>query len=238
MNYCKYIPDPDNIFRRIYIDIITDVSLKVSWILKDRKRLKKPIRFIVEYNQNYNDPFLWEQAAEVIDEYSAEINRPTPTGKINRLGIRVRAIDADSLEYVSFVVPGFGKLSERQWNYISTLIRRYSLVPRNSIFTPGILLKRRWYGPRCRCVSDYTREISDSYCTICYGTGIAGGYWKAWEGRLIDLTPRQMITRRDPHLTRGVTDAQVVAGILPAVIPVDTGDADIHILVFDITREW
>lgn len=222
-NYWTYI-EPGNVFRRVFVDDIVINHYKVRWELQPRFHKKPPLIFTVQFNQNFNDPDLWLDVVTVVDEYSAEFDAPLITGRIIRSGIRIKLVDSENNEYYSFPIPGFGKLTERQWNYIRTITRRYSLIPRNNVFLRGALLKRKWFGPDCQCRHDFTREITDTYCKVCYGTGKAGGYWKAWEGRLIDISPKMMITKRDPHMTRGVVDAQVVSAILPSVVPVDTED--------------
>lgn len=229
MSWLKYIPDPSNQFRRVYVEPLPDNQLKVSWQLKRNHPLKQPIKFQVEYNENYSDPEFWETGAEVINKTDVVLIRPQRSGRINRLGIRVKAIDKNELIVYSFVVPAFGLLTERQWCYILSIIRRHTVYPRNAPYNIGYLLKRRWFGTPCSCRNDITKEIVDTYCEICYGTGIAGGYWKAWEGRLIDVSTKNIITRRDPHLTRGVVDAQVISGVIPAIIPVDVGDVWVNI---------
>jgi hypothetical protein len=48
--------------------------------------------------------------------------------------------------------------------------------------SPGLLLKRKKFGQACpRCLDWDTKEITDSSCPICYGTGIVGGYYPGIE---------------------------------------------------------
>jgi hypothetical protein len=43
--------------------------------------------------------------------------------------------------------------------------------------TPIVILKRRRWGVRCKCVDKISREIVRSSCRECWGTGFIGGYW-------------------------------------------------------------
>lgn len=215
----------DPIFRRIIPHYNFDGGLTVFWEFKPTANIKEPFTCQIEINPEYNDPQAWTAIGDpVVNQLYAEATLPPLTGKLIKTGVRIHITDANNLDTYSFVQTIMGNLSYRQWNYVKVIQRRYNLHARNLIAFPGVLLKRKLFGPDCRCRDPITREITDTYCTLCYGTGIAGGYWKAWNGRLIDLSPRVEVTRRDPHLLRGPTDAQLVTAMLVSPVPVTTED--------------
>jgi hypothetical protein len=83
-------------------------------------------------------------------------------------------------------------LDERGWLQAMELARLAALAYDNSPdASPGCLLKRRVWGPRCpRCTDRATRQIVEPECPVCYGAGVAGGYYPPVECRAI-LQPRR-----------------------------------------------
>ena len=92
-----------------------------------------------------------------------------------------------------------GLLSRKDWRYARDIIRREYLQQKYD-GTEGQLLVRKKFGRACtRCLDWDTREVTDSDCLLCYGTGILGGYYPAvnytittaanWNRKIIDGDP-------------------------------------------------
>ncbi|KYK22702.1 hypothetical protein AYK24_00310 [Thermoplasmatales archaeon SG8-52-4] len=87
---------------------------------------------------------------------------------------------------------------ESEPDYASNeILRRYGIFfdnPRYQVRTFYVLKKRTW-GNQCSCIDDVTQEPRNENCTICYGTGIVGGYFNpiAVRGMRSDKPSRQMI---------------------------------------------
>lgn len=223
-NFIRYPVNGSSVFRYLRPSLLIEGKLVVSWNLDPSFRDPLPYTFSLEYNENYNDPDTWTPTGiTVTNQLYAEWTGFTLTGKVVRGGIRVILTTPQGV-YESYPVSFLNNLPPRQWHWMRTILRRHTIHARNILAYPGYLYKRKWFGPECPCRDGISREITDTYCEQCYGTGFVGGYWKAWEGRLIDISPRIQIPRRDPHLVRGPTDPQISSALYPAVVPADVED--------------
>ena len=230
MGIYRHPEQQDPVFKRVIPFYQFNEGLTVFWEFKPTAPVVEPFTCQVEYNHQFNDPDSWVDIGNPVTNqlYAQAITEPL-TGKIIKAGIRVRLTDAANRTYTSFSVPITGAIPTRQWLIYKTLYRRHNLHARSLSALPGILLKRKTFGAECHCRDPYTQELTDTYCTDCYGTGFIGGYWKAWEGRLIDISPRVEITRRDPQLVRGVVDSQLVSAMIFSPVPVATEDVWIRL---------
>lgn len=95
---------------------------------------------------------------------------------------RVRMIfpSQPDVVYTSFPEEASGTLSKKDWLIAREIIRKELLQQTKIDGTQGFLLKRKKFGVACSnpdCLEWDTREITDSNCPICYGTGLVGGYY-------------------------------------------------------------
>ena len=88
----------------------------------------------------------------------------------------------ECLVYKSEPVGTFGRLDKSDWLKARDIIRREYLQQQKIEGTRGFLLKRKKFGVRCqRCTDWDTKEVTDSNCPSCYGTGLVGGYYAGIE---------------------------------------------------------
>ena len=86
--------------------------------------------------------------------------------------------------YTSYPSAATGNLSKKDWLIAREIIRKELLQQSKIDGTLGFLLKRKKFGVSCTnpaCLEWDTREVTDSNCPICYGTGIVGGYYPGIE---------------------------------------------------------
>lgn len=92
-----------------------------------------------------------------------------------------------------------GLLDRRDWLVARDIVRREYLQQKYN-GTRGHLLVRKKFGTACPTCLDWdTREVRDSDCPTCYGTGLVGGYYPAvnytitgsagWSRRIVDGDP-------------------------------------------------
>lgn len=92
-----------------------------------------------------------------------------------------------------------GVLDRRDWLVAREIIRK-EYVQQKYEGTRGHLLVRKKFGQACpRCLDWDTKEVTDSDCPTCYGTGLVGGYYPAvpytitvdggWNRRIVDGDP-------------------------------------------------
>jgi len=85
--------------------------------------------------------------------------------------------------YKSMPTRANGQLDSRNWLKARDIIRREYLQQRKVIGgTKGFFLKSKKFGRACPICLDWdTKEVRNSDCAICYGTGFVGGYYPAIE---------------------------------------------------------
>jgi hypothetical protein len=69
---------------------------------------------------------------------------------------------------------------KRDWLLAKEIVRKEHLVQRkrSNVASAGVLLKRKRWGTPCPQCREYdTDEVQSSSCTLCYGTGLVGGYF-------------------------------------------------------------
>jgi len=74
-------------------------------------------------------------------------------------------------------VQGIGEWDLRNYKLVHEICRKERLVAKQ-LGMPGVLMKRREWGTPCTaCLDPDTRQPTNHDCTVCYGTGIVGGYY-------------------------------------------------------------
>jgi len=116
-----------------------------------------------------------------------------------------------------------GGLDRRRTGIVRKLRRDSLLALKKGNGTEVAIVKRRWFGEKCSCVSK-TGAIIKSHCTVCNGTGIKTGYWEpvytfgSRSTNAIDTSTR----------SSGLTEVQYSRVVLPYTPKVEVRD----ILVF------
>lgn len=223
MSHFQKIAD-DPVFRSIFIDIDPSNDTTIYWELHDHFNDPLPYTYNIEYNPDFSDPAGWRHfLGPIINQVAVTGPRVRLFGKTIRLGFRI-ALTTPKGTYQSFVANALGQMTTRQWLQAKAAIRRLSLTPRNVNALQGILLKRKWKGPRCVCTDDETEEITDITCQVCYGTGIVGGYWKAGQHRLVEISPYGELLKRSQEGSSPMIEPMLVSAIKVSIPPVHVED--------------
>jgi hypothetical protein len=116
-----------------------------------------------------------------------------------------------------------GLLSRRHWLVARDIIRKEYLQQKYE-GTYGYLLVRKKFGRACPVCLDWdTKEVTDSDCPVCFGTGIVGGYYPAVDYRItIDANWNRRIIDGDPP--RGTASDIVKTGRSVLYPAIDTRD--------------
>lgn len=233
LNYI--IIDNNPVFRRIFIDSTIRGTHIIQWELRKSFVDPLPYTYYIEFNKNFNSEDSWETVGgPFTNVVTATIHDLTYSGKVVRPAFRIR-LTTPRGTYLSQELSNQGLVSERQYIQLKTLFRRISLYPRNYNPIFGFLLKRKWFGTRCDCVNPETREITNTHCSLCYGTGFVGGYWFAGHSRLIDVSPQHFYTARDAYLSQPTTDMSMITASTLGLPIVDASDI---IVRRDIDRRY
>ena len=119
--------------------------------------------------------------------------------------------------YYSAPVNGLGLLNKKEWLLARELIRQRKVLYRKGYAAvEGYLLKRRITGQFCsRCVDSQTREVKDSDCPECFGTGYYCGYFYPMSCVWAIFEPKTYRIEIDDQGVRGtVNDVAVKADMI------------------------
>lgn len=132
--------------------------------------------FYLTYADGPEGPYLPINTLPLVDTYFHEFEFPLLTkqeyfyfkvhGQLN--GVEI----PESLPQ-AFII----KLPLHAWSLIKEIVRKKNLVREKFIGIPSIVRKRKILGQPCtHCLDVATGYITNSHCSICYGTKIIGGY--------------------------------------------------------------
>lgn len=214
----------DPVFKKIIVDFDVSKNVTIYWELHDHFNDPLPYVYDVFYNPDYSDPVAWRHfAGPVTNQVAITGPRLPKQGKILKDGFQIR-LTTPKGTYTSITVMGTGKMSTRQWLLAKAAARRLTLIPQNLNTLQGILLKRKWYGPRCVCADEETDEITDITCQVCYGTGIVGGYWVAGQHQLIGVSTYGESLKRDASGGAPMVEPQLINAVKISIPPVNVDD--------------
>jgi len=134
--------------------------------------------------------------AETVDQPWLYDNQPVWPSKGSMVFYKVSLLDGNGTLWWSQGTHATSSFTRYDWTIAKEIVRKEHLLMRKRAGTPGWLLKRRLWGEPCTCVNPITGQIENSTCPICYGTGIEGGYYEAFEF-WVTMNPSQRIVKLD-----------------------------------------
>ena len=142
--------------------------------------------FYVDLGRPGTDEWIALNSEPVVDDccFVDECRRTETDGTDTMYRVRLvfTLSDGTCVVYKSEPVSTFGRLDKSDWLRARDIVRREYLQQQKIEGTQGFLLKRKKFGQRCpRCLDWDTKEVTDSDCSTCYGTGIVGGYYAGIE---------------------------------------------------------
>lgn len=138
-----------------------------------------------------------------------------------RVAYRVEAVDGDTSVMSGVTYAGI-QLGDKHALVASAILKKERMLLEKRTGTPGLLWKRKHWGPRCgTCLDPDSGEPRDSHCPECYATGISGGYYPAVD-YLFALGPAR--ARKLTESQQGMVNPQQLAGRGLPCPRLDTGD--------------
>ena len=171
---------PPHAFRRICVDthasILTTQRATISWAMQPDFDAPGPWTFTLQRGLAPNDD-AWEDIASTVDQPWLYDNRPIT----NMIGVaifyRIKLVDGKGVIYYSQAQEIKAYWSRYDWTLAKEIIRKESFLMQRKTGVKGYLLKRKYFGPPCPCTDPVTGQVIDPTCTLCFGTGILGGYY-------------------------------------------------------------
>lgn len=215
-------------FERVSIMYAMDGGAVISWELRRDFKDPAPYSFQLQVNRNWEETSGWVNVGTpvadstlIVDTWSKTDATKRQYGKFLRIGYRV-VLTTVRGSYTSPTAQSFGNLSMRQWLLARAIMRRVKLKHPRLATYQGYLLKRKIHGERCsNCYDPVTRGCTNTDCTICMGTGVIAGYWKASSMIMFDMTPEgEGATETD----QGTVDNAVAYGTFIGIPPINRYD--------------
>ena len=209
-----------NPFTRLRVSVDELGQTVVEWDLSSKMRDCGPYEFYLEFARAEMES-TWEAVNDspVVDAFSMILDSTVRRHAMNNRSVyRIRLETPRAIYYSNAEYP-FGVLEASQWKLAQELVRKEGVDKRPQFGgTPGYLLKRRVFGPKCTvCVDQNTGQVIDVHCQYCLGTGITGGYFApvsypvkflSSESYNVEITP---VGTMDPH--------EIEARLLPFPFP-------------------
>jgi len=174
---------PDcNVFKQIVVYHMTRGPSQLAWELSPSFYAVGPYKFFVDLGQPATDVWIALNEEPIVDDcFFQDICQRTWDQLIEHY-YRIRLLLPDGTVLKSQPTQANGGLDRKDWLRARDIVRREHLQQRKVDGTQGLLLKRKKFGEQCpTCLEHDTREVTDSDCSICLGTGIVGGYYPAVE---------------------------------------------------------
>lgn len=169
--------DPFSIIR-IYVDW-DDRSKLIEWELKsDFCPVSGTLNFYVESARSLEDWVRLNPSSPVVNDNSYVDTDVYNYDLKNNLYYRV-ILEKDGVTYTSKPYNILSGLSTYEYKIKQTIMKKeLERYKKEVAGTEGYLLKRRVWGESCSSCKDYDLDaVINARCSICYGTGIVGGYF-------------------------------------------------------------
>jgi len=173
-------------FKSLEIWHVTRGGTQICWGLSQNTFFRGRHHFFVDYGQPATDEWITLNAEPIVDDccYFDECQRNWADLIDHYYRVRLVLPDEPGCPvFKSMPQRANGRLDRKKWLVARDIIRREYLQQRKVVGgTKGFLLKRKKFGRACPVCLDWdTKEVRDSDCPVCYGTGFEGGYYPAIE---------------------------------------------------------
>lgn len=197
-------------FRRVSVDHMVRGTSRVWWQLDPLFQEPGRRTFQLQVGKTgINEATDWKNVGDpVVDSYVAVDPAWRLSGYDLLTHYRV-VLTTPTATYTSQPANCWGELNERDWVLAREIIRKEQLRHK-FVSVPGYLIKIMRSGKACpRCRDSLTKEVTDSYCPICGGTGFEVGYHPPLPMQCWDLSP-QIIQEHTDSEMRGTTRQNAV----------------------------
>ena len=202
-------------------------KVRLFWDLKSLSPDQYPIAVEIYRDTNLGEGTSLPKVAGPLYDTWTFVDEPGPiySGKLKTPVYRIKLLTAKQ-EHLSAPIRLFANLPPRKITLARAIIRRLELNARHLPCWPGYLLKRRWTGEPCTCRDPDTKDVYNSDCQNCFGTGIKLGYWKDAISRTIAACgPLNTLPIFDKNLQLGNTTTAIFQAKISGLPPVNQYDA-------------
>ena len=174
-------------FKRLDIWQMTRGGTEICWELSQNFFKHGPLHFYVDFGQSGTDEWIALNTEPIVDDCCFTDPCQRNWEQLASGFYRVRMLlpsEPGCPVLTSLPAPADGQMAKREWLMAREIVRKELLQQSKIDGALGFLLKRKKFGVGCTnpaCLEWDTREVTDSNCPVCYGTGIVGGYYPGIE---------------------------------------------------------
>lgn len=200
-------------------------GIRVSWEIKDLPGSELPVNFAVLKTENFGkEPFI-QLTPPGYDSWTFLDTKTKYSGKQKIITYIVKIFTATTT-HESAPVYLFAGLQPKKRLLAKAILRRVELSQRHIQNWHGYLLKRKWTGNPCSCVDPDTKQVLDSDCPLCFGTGFEAGYWRAAIKRnILTSSPVSALPLYDINQIAGNVAPAVMRAQIAGLPPINQYDA-------------
>lgn len=205
-------------------------GVNISWQIKGDFTEPEPYKFHVYRSYNGGDSDDWEKIAEYLEDVNSYVDTDyVENGKRNNVVYKVELLSTIAT-HESPIIPYMAGLTTRQQGIAKHISRNLNLLSVTLPQPQGYLLKRKLFGTECPdCVDTHTKEVTNSDCSTCYGTGKVHGYWKSLiPKKIIVSSPLDSTPIFDTSLNLGTVAPAETKVKFPGLIPISPYDVWVY----------
>lgn len=220
-----FVPTPSP-FRRMAVDYLTEGAARVTWEFDRQMTDPDPYIFQLQASMS-GTPGTddWDDVGPPVRDAMFLLDPAKRLyGMSSVLHYRVILVTPCGT-YTSPAVAAEGLLDRQGWLLVQEVLRKELLILRGLLRQEGYLLKAKRYGTPCACVDPQSREILESACLTCFGTGIVGGYFAAVPAVFANMDPITTRERQAYNEGLGTVRPTTTRGRFAATVPVVQRDA-------------
>lgn len=171
-----------NAFKQVVIWHMTKGGTQIYWELGPNFHAPGPYKFFVDLGQPVTDEWIALHVDPIVDDCYFRDPCQRTWDQLVEHYYRIRLLLLDGTVLKSQPTQANSGLGRKDWLRARDIVRREHLQQRKIDGIEGLLLKRKKFGVECpECLDHDTREVTNSECGVCFGTGIVGGYYPAIE---------------------------------------------------------
>jgi len=209
--------NPVVVFNRLKVDSLVAGQTRVTWEISDHFHAPEPWTFQLQEAESDLPQANWVDAGLPVQNTCFTLDPVVRAkfGKELNIFYRVKLTDANNVVYISEPIDGYGNLDFKSWNYAKELGRKELIRLRAlKVGVEAWLLKIKRSGTPCPdCLDQFTQEVTNSNCPVCYGSRWEGGYYTPEPLVFGDITAEETYNQRATEENLGMVAPMTVRGM-------------------------
>lgn len=200
-------------------------GIRISWEIKNLPASELPVTFALYKTENFGSEPLTQLTPPGFDSWTFLDTTSKYSGKQKVLTYIVKLFTTTT-EHESSPIYLFAGIRPKKRLLAKAILRRIEMSQRHIQNWHGYLLKRKWTGVPCSCVDPDTKQVLDSDCPICFGTGFEAGYWRsAIKRNILSSSPLSALPVYDINQVLGTVAPAVIQAQITGLPPINQYDA-------------